>query len=194
MLGSSISEHGGPKVFVKLLYRTIYIRMKYSEIEDKIIPEHGVDSALGLATPALLAKLTLKRLFITLNISPKQRMYFNRHTTLQWRDYKVLEQAKIISRYRRYLDGISSGTWEIHFEYTRDMNIHIHCIVSTNEHIKDVIIGSKRFFDIPTKNRGFVDIREVYDNDTLRDYLMHKDKKGYQTTGIAPIYNDTDVF
>jgi len=141
----------------------------------------GLD-CLGLTQ----SPLPERQVFITLNISPKQRMVLNKNKRLLWRDYTTVEQFKIISRYRFYLDTISDS-YEIHYEFTKDTNIHIHCVVTTNQYDKDVRIGSTRFFSIPSEHsRAFCDIRLVEDYDSLIQYLTCKDKKKYQSTNIPP--------
>lgn len=133
------------------------------------------------------APVPARQVFITLNISPKQLTVLNKGTRRRWGDYKVNEQYLIISRYRFYLDTISD-CYEIHFEFTKNSDIHIHCIVTTTEYDKDVRIGTTRFFSIPSEHsRAFCDIRIVEDYSSLISYLTCKDKKKYQTTGIQPI-------
>lgn len=132
------------------------------------------------------APLPERQVFITLNISPKQRMVLNKGTRRLWRDYTVGEQYMIISRYRHWLDTVSES-YEIHYEFTKDSNLHIHCVVTTSAYDKDIRIGSARFFAIPSEHtRAFCDVRLVEDYDSLIEYLTCKDKKKYQTTNIKP--------
>jgi hypothetical protein len=127
-----------------------------------------------------------RQVFITLNISPKQLMVLNKGTRRRWGDYMVAEQFKILSRYRYYLDTISDS-YECHWEFTKDNNLHAHCVVTTSSYDKDIRIGSTRFFSIPSEHsRAFCDIRLVEDYDSLIQYLTCKDKKKYQTTNIPP--------
>lgn len=128
----------------------------------------------------------LQQLFATLSFSPKESITLNKGVKRKWGDYTVKEQLIIISRYTHFLDSISDS-YQIHFEYTKDMNVHIHCIIETRENEKDLKIKSKRFFSIKADNRGFIDVRPITDLQGLLDYLTNKTEKKYQTTGIPPI-------
>lgn len=132
------------------------------------------------------------QLFITLSFSPKEPLQLNKGVKRKWGDYTVKEQLLIISRYRYFLDSISDE-WEIHYEYTKDMNVHIHCIVKTKELAKDINIKSKRFFSIRADNRGFIDTRPVSNYEELVAYLTNKTTKKYQTTGIPPIIKKPEI-
>lgn len=150
--------------------------------EKKHIKYQGMSSSLGLRIP----EQPLKQLFATLSFSPKEPIQLNKGVKRKWGDYTVKEQLIIISRYTHFLDTISDD-YQIHYEYTKDMNVHIHCIINTRENEKDLKIKSKRFFSIKADNRGFIDVRPITDLNALLDYLTNKTEKKYQTTGIPPI-------
>lgn len=149
----------------------------------------GIVSSLGLTIPAEgpSAPLAPPMLFITLSISPKHKIQLNKGTKRCWGDYTINEQRMIISRYEHFLKSVSDE-FSMYFELTKQMNVHLHCIASTNSYIKDIIVLSKRFFSIPSQNKGFIDVRTVYDEQPLRDYLENKTEKKYQTLqGVKPI-------
>lgn len=156
----------------------------------KTIKRHS--NTLGLAMPARVASPTSEAsadrgyLFITINFSTKQKFKLNRKTTLPWGDYKSTEQYIIISRFKHFCED-QFDDYEIYFEYTKDVNLHIHCIVKTNLLLKDVKIDAKRFFNIDGSNRSAVDVKPVTNLISLREYLTDKKEKTYQITGIPPI-------
>ena len=154
-----------------------------SECKLKHVNYQGVVGSLGPTT----APVIVRQVLVTLAISPKQIMQLNKGTRRRWGDYTTKEQLFIISRYQYFLKSISN-LFEIHYEYTKNTDIHIHCIVNTSELDKDIIIKSKRFFSIPSDNRGFIDVRLVNDYDELVLYLTAKTVKKYQATGILPLY------
>jgi len=143
---------------------------------------------LGLTMP----EMAPTQLFITISFSPKESLQLNKGIKRKWGDYKVKEQLFIIGRYAHYLNTISAE-WEMHFEYTKDLNVHAHVIVKTCENIKDVRIDSKRFYSIRPDNRGFIDVRPVTDYAALVLYLTNKSEKKYQTTGIAPLIKTPEI-
>jgi hypothetical protein len=151
-------------------------------LEKKHIKYQGIVGGLGPTMP----EQPLKKLFATLSFSPKESITLNKGVKRKWGDYTVKEQLIIISRYTHFLDTISTD-YQVHYEYTRDMNLHIHCIIDTRENEKDLRIKSKRFFSIKAENRGFIDVRPITDLDALILYLTNKTEKKYQTTGISPI-------
>lgn len=140
---------------------------------------------VGVLVPTM-PEQPLKKLFATLSFSPKEAITLNKGIKRKWGDYTVKEQLIIISRYTHFLDTVSES-YQIHFEYTKDMNVHIHCIIDTRENEKDLKIKSKRFYSIKAENRGFIDVRPITDLQALLDYLTNKTEKKYQTTGIPPI-------
>lgn len=161
----------------------------YEDFEDcvpvstkKHIKYQGVVGGLGPTIP----EQPLINHFITLSFSPKESIQLNKGVKRKWGDYTVREQLLIITRYQHFLQTISDD-FQIHYEYTKDVNVHIHCIVSSRENAKDLRINSKRFFSIKPDNRGFIDIRPVEDLNALLLYLTNKTEKKYQTTGIAPL-------
>ena len=165
------------------------VEINYDDFEDSVpvlTTKHtkyqGIVGCLGPTMPLE----ELKQQFITINISPKQPMQLNKGVKRRWGDYTVAEQVIIITRYQHFLKTISD-TFEIHYEFTKDLNIHIHCIVNTRSNSKDIRINSKRFFSIPSQNVGFVDTRPVTDYESLILYLTNKTEKKYQTTGIMPL-------
>jgi len=144
---------------------------------------------LGLTMPE---QQPLQQLFITISFSPKEPLQLNKGIKRKWGDYTVKEQLFIIGRYAHFLDTISAE-WEMHFEYTKDMNIHAHVICKTSENVKDLRIKSKRFYSIRPDNRGFIDIRPVSDYDKLVSYLTGKEEKKYQTTGVKPLIRKPEI-
>ena len=150
--------------------------------EKKHTKFQGIAGALGPAIP----EQRLQQLFATLSFSPKESITLNKGIKRKWGDYTVKEQLMIITRYTHFLDTISDE-YEVHYEYTKDLNVHIHCIITTRENEKDLKIKSKRFFSIRPDNRGFIDVRPVTNYDELVLYLTNKTEKKYQTTGINPI-------
>lgn len=142
----------------------------------------GIVGCLGPTMP----EQPLTNHFITISFSPKESVQLNKGIKRKWGDYTVREQLLIITRYQHYLKTVSDD-FQIHYEYTKDVNVHIHCIVSSRENAKDLKINSKRFFSIKPDNRGFIDIRPVEDLNALLLYLTNKTEKKYQTTGISPL-------
>jgi len=133
--------------------------------------------------------LSARSVFVTINFSTKQKFILNKNTVRrQWQHFTTVEQYKILSRYRFYLNTISDS-YEMYFELTKNADLHLHCIIHNCVLCdKDLRIHSGRFFSIPVEHyRVFCDIRLVEDYDNLVLYLTGKDKKKYQTSGIAPI-------
>ena len=154
--------------------------------EKKHTKFQGIVGGLGPTMP----EQRLQQLFATLSFSPKESITLNKGIKRKWGDYTVKEQVIIITRYTHFLDTISTD-YQVHYEATREMNIHIHCIINTRENEKDLRIKSERFFSIKADNRGFIDVRPITDLPALLLYLTNKTEKKYQTTGISPIIKNT---
>lgn len=165
------------------------VEILYDDFEQVVpVPEKKhtkFQGIVGNLVPSM-PEQPLKQLFATLAFSPKELITLNKGVKRKWGDYTVKEQVIIITRYTHFLDTISTD-YQVHYEVTKDYNIHIHCIINTRECEKDLKIKSKRFFSIKADNRGFIDVRPITDLPALLDYLTNKTEKKYQTTGIPPI-------
>lgn len=123
--------------------------------------------------------------FLTVNLCTKDKFTIG-NLSKRWDAYMPSEQH----RYLRLLEHLfiaEAEDYEIYFEYTRDVNLHLHSIVYFRGIAKELRILTKRFFKISDKNNVAVDVREVYDEDHLRSYLTEKEAKGYQTAPFPPI-------
>lgn len=171
---------------------------EYSSKDDKVKSYKKVVSVLGLTTPPEVMTPPIleqvggvsppqgDRYFLTLAFPDKQKMKLNKATTRFYRDYTTVEQYKIVSRYHHFLDDIADS-YTIYFEFTKEVNLHLHCVIVSSLSPKDIKILSKRFFSIDPRNAFFIDVRLVNDICKLEDYLTNKTVKGYQTTGIKPL-------
>lgn len=119
---------------------------------------------------------------VTVNLPTKEKYKLNKDISRQWRDYKPSEQHKILCRQTHLLEQITCHPWEIHFEYTRDCNIHTHTILLSDDPQKDIYIDYIRFFGIKPGNRYAIHITPVTDMKVLREYLTGKTVKTYQTS------------
>ena len=140
----------------------------------------GFADALGPAMPPVVTGS--RHYMVTVNLPTKEKYRLNKNVSRQWRDYKPSEQHKILSRQTHLLEKITCHPWELHFEYTRDCNIHTHGIVTSEDHQKDIYIDFVRFFGIKPGNRYAIHITPVTDLKGVRDYLTGKTTKTYQTS------------
>jgi len=125
--------------------------------------------------------------FVTVNLPTKEKYRLNKSTNFEWRNYKPSEQHVILKRYIHFLDR-EADQYEIYFEYTEDVNLHLHAIVWYHGCAKSLQIDTKRFFGT-VKFPYSVDVKEVYDLENLRNikYLTEKKEKAYQTSPFSPI-------
>ena len=124
--------------------------------------------------------------FLTVALPTKEKWRLNKNVNYLWRDYKPSEQHIILKRYEHFLIREAEG-YEMYFEYTEDVNLHLHCIIWYKGIEKELKVDTKRFFGIKPHNCFAIDVRPVYDIDHLRDYLSNKTEKKYQTSPFLPI-------
>jgi len=153
----------------------------------KILKHSGFsgDCGLGLSTPD--GDNAPRVYFVTVNLPTKEKYRLNKSINYKWGLYKPSEQHIILKRYVHFLDR-EADQYEIYFEYTTDVNLHLHAIVWYHGCSKSLAIDTKRFFGT-TKFHHSVDVREAYDLDNLRKikYLTDKKEKAYQTSPFSPI-------
>ena len=145
------------------------------------------DCVLGQSTPDGID--SPKVYFVTINLPTKEKYRLNKSSHFEWRNYKPSEQYIILRRYIHLLDRIADQ-YEIYFEYTADVNLHLHAVVWFHGCAKSLAIDTKRFFGT-VKFPHSVDVREAYDLDYLRSYLTDKKEKAYQTSPFPPIIKKT---
>jgi len=149
--------------------------------------QYSGDCVLGQSTPDGLE--APKVYFVTINLPTKEKFRLNRSTNFQWRLYKPSEQHIILRRYVHLLDRIADQ-YEMYFEYTANVDLHLHAVIWYHGCAKSLAIDTKRFFGT-TKFHHSVDVREAYDLDYLRSYLTEKKEKAYQTSPFPPIIKKT---
>ena len=141
------------------------------------------NSMLGLLPSA---DTPISVFFLTVALPVKEKWRLNKTTNFRWGDYKPSEQYLIIKRYEHFLLREAEG-YEMYFEYTKEVNLHLHCIVWYKGIEKELRVDTKRFFGINPQNSCAVDCRPAYDLDYLRTYLTEKQVKDYQTSPFPPI-------
>ena len=139
----------------------------------------GIAEPLGLAMPTVGS---VKQWFmVTVNLPTKECFKLNKTTRRQWQMYKPSEQRKILVRQGYLLNDISDK-WEIHYEYTKEVNLHTHALLQSSSNRKDIYIDFIRFFGIKPGNRYAIHITEVPNLQGAKDYLTKKTTKTYQTS------------
>lgn len=146
----------------------------------------GMAEHLGLAMPPV--GIPLKWYMVTVNLPTKEKYKLNKSVARQWRDYKCSEQYKILVRQQHLLGSISEK-WVIHYEYTKDVNLHTHCLLQSKLDKRDIYIDFIRFFGIKPGNRYAIHITEVNNLEGVTDYLEKKTVKTYQTSPFDPTYS-----
>jgi len=129
----------------------------------------------------------LNKYFITISFPHREKIALNRQTKLQWKQYKTGEQLIIGNRMKRILYDLCTQ-FEIHYEYTKEGELHFHVVCDTTTTRKDIKIEFQRFFDIHYD--AFCKVDDCYDALALDDYLTNKTKKVYQTSKIKPYYSE----
>lgn len=127
--------------------------------------------------------------FVTVNLPPKEKYKLSKQINFKWRDYKPSEQHIILRRYVYFLDR-EADQYEVYFEFTKEMMVHLHAVVWYHGDARSLMIDSRRFFGTE-KHYFSVDVREAYDLDYLRSYLTDKKEKAYQTSPFPPIIKKT---
>lgn len=122
--------------------------------------------------------------FVTINFPRDQKLRLNKKVNYKYSDYKTKEQLMICNRIKHLFDSWEAK-YNIYYEYCKDGNLHMHIILESKERARDIKIDINRFYNV--NNQYFCDIRPVTDENKLKDYLINKKEKGYQTTGIPPI-------
>ena len=136
--------------------------------------------------------------FLTVNLPTKEKWRLNKEVNRRWGEYKPSEQHIILKRYEHFLLREAEG-YSMYFEYTKEVNLHLHCIIHYRGIGKELKIDTKRFFGINPQNHYAVDVVEVDTQphrniNTLVDYLTGKTTKTYQTSPFAPIIKAIDEF
>ena len=145
--------------------------------------ELSIASCLGLAMPA--AVIASQRYFITVALPHKEKVPWN-NRKIEYRMLKTREQHHYLSKVVNLLNDISDE-YLIVFEHCQSGDLHCHITCSYRGHRKDLKIDVMRFFDIKPTYINALDIREIYDEEHLKNYLLEKDKKKYQTSSFPKI-------
>lgn len=142
------------------------------------IRELGGNSSLGLLPPAT-------RYFITVAMPHKEKVPWN-NKKIEYRMLKTREQHIYLSKVAKLLDDISPK-YLIVFEHCNSGDLHCHITCSYIGCRKDLRLDVLRHFDIKPCYVNAIDVREIYDEEHLKNYLLEKDKKKYQTSTFPKI-------
>lgn len=144
-------------------------------------------SSLGLMPPSNISLNAIKeqRYFITVALPHKEKVPYN-NRKIEYRMLKIREQHLYLSKVANLLNDICSQ-YLIVFEHCQSGDLHLHITASYAGCKKDLKIDIMRFFDIKPTYINALDVREIYDEEHLKNYLLEKDKKKYQTSVFLPI-------
>lgn len=166
-----------------------------SSSDEVVESKKGIVRSLGLTMPASRGEVVQqsnmpntaeKYYLVTLNFPRDQKIRLNKKVNYKYSDYKTREQLMICNRITHYFES-ESYKYNVYYEYCKDGNLHIHCIIQATQRARDIKIDINRFFNI--NSQYFCDVREVSDMNTLKEYLTNKKEKAYQSSGIPPIIN-----
>jgi len=130
-------------------------------------------SVLGLSPPA-------SRYFITVALPHKEKVSWN-NRKIEYRMLKTREQHIYLSKVVNLLNDICSK-YLIVYEHCQSGDLHCHITCSYIGCRKDLRLDIMRHFDIKPCYVNALDVREIYDEEHLKNYLLEKDKKKYQTS------------
>lgn len=177
----------------------------YVSSSEEVANQKGVVSSLGLTTPARRATVNVEHQIraetqavqsgaglvnghyhlITINFPRDQKFRLNKKMNYKYNDYKTNEQRIICNRVQHIFDDWQLQ-YNIYYEYCKDGNLHIHCILKDSPQTpRDIKIDINRFYGV--NNSYFCDVRPIEDLKKVEEYLTNKKEKAYQTTGIPPI-------
>lgn len=144
-------------------------------------------SALGLMPPTVIGLNAVKeqRYFITIALPHKEKVPWN-NRKIEYRMLKTREQHIYLSKVVNLLNDIC-GEYLIVFEYCQSGDLHCHITCSYRGCRKDLKLDVMRHFDIKPTYINALDVREIYDEEHLKNYLLEKDKKKYQTSPFPKI-------
>lgn len=129
--------------------------------------------------------IALQRYFITVALPHKERVPFN-NRKIEYRMLKTREQHLYLSKVVNLLNDISES-YLVVYEHCQSGDLHCHVTCSYRGPRKDLKIDVMRFFDIKPTYINALDVREIYDEEHLKNYLLEKDKKKYQTSTFPKI-------
>lgn len=135
-------------------------------------------SALGLIPQP--ADRPNRRYFITVALPHKEKVKLNDRTD-EYRLLKTTEQYLYLKRVEHLMNHISDD-FLIVFEHCFSGDLHLHITCSYRGIAKDLSLEFRRFFLIKPSNNNAILIKEIYDEEHLRNYLLEKDQKKYQTS------------
>lgn len=135
-------------------------------------------SVLGLASPA-------SRYFITVALPHKEKVPWN-NRKIEYRMLKTREQHIYLSKVVNLLNDICYK-YLVVFEHCQSGDLHCHITCSYVGCRKDLKLDIMRHFDIKPCYINALDVREIYDEEHLKSYLLEKDKKKYQTSTFPKI-------
>lgn len=72
------------------------------------------------------------------------------------------------------------------YEHCFSGDLHLHITCSYYGIKKDLRLDFMNFFKINPRNSVAIDVREIYDEEKLKEYLLEKDLKKYQTSVYQP--------
>lgn len=149
---------------------------------------------LGLSTQAdpPLPVRPLKRFFITVALPHKDKVLFN-NKRVEYRMLKTVQQYYYLRRVQHLLNDITAD-YLLVFEHCDSGDLHCHITCSYRGILKDLRLDVMNFFTISSKNCYAVIVKEIYDEEHLRTYMLEKDKKKYQTSTFPPIEKHIDEF
>lgn len=144
-------------------------------------------SALGLMPPASVSPVDVpsQRYFITLALPHREKVLFN-NKKIEYRMLKTREQHIYLGKLIPLLDSITSEYMVI-YEHCFSGDLHCHITCTYRGHRKDLKIDIMRHFDIKPTYVNAIDIRIIYDEEHLKNYLTEKDLKKYQTSTFPKV-------
>lgn len=160
-------------------------------LNETIIRDASGISCLGLMPPTVIGLNAVKeqRYFITLALPHKEKVPWN-NKKIEYRMLKTREQHIYLSKVVNLLNDICSE-YLVVFEHCHSGDLHCHITCSYKGCRKDLKLDVMRHFDIKPTYINALDVREIYDEEHLRNYLLEKDKKKYQTSSFPKIEKKT---
>ena len=145
-----------------------------------------INTFLGDCEPRSIPAQKTKELryFVTVALPHKDKVKFN-DKRIEYRQLRTSQQYLYLRSSRHLLDYISPE-YMIIYEHCFSGDLHLHITCTYKGIKKDLRHEFMDFFKINYRNSVAVDIREIYDEEKLKEYLLEKDLKKYQTSVFPP--------
>jgi len=146
-----------------------------------LLVENSGISVLGLM-PQTLPCLPPVRYMVTVALPHKEKVPWN-NRRIEYKKLMTREQHIYLSRRLvPILDDISND-YLLVFEHCDSGDLHCHITLTYRGCRKDLSLAFTRGLDLNLcKYPHAVDSRVIYDEEHLKEYLLNKDKKKYQTS------------